>query len=269
MPSPIIAALDPEHSDDAPLVAGAALARVTGAPLIALSSYLHDPITNAVSAGRVDEDLRADALRELERRAGDSGADLMVRGGPSPARVLHDAAVDLDACLVVVGSTRRGSVGRVMPGSTAERLLHGAPCPVAVTPAELAAGWTPRHVGVGFVDVEDAHGAVRAAAAIARAGHADLRRQHGGRADHPQPVGRDRAVSRRRADRHGDRERAPRARPGARPPAVRSGGDQRGRGRLARATRSPRSPAGSISSSAARVPTGLPAMCCSAASRTP
>ena len=61
-----------------------------------------------------------------------------------------------------------------MPGSTAERLLHGAPCPVAVTPAKLAAGWTPRHVGVGFVDVEDAHGAVRAAAAIARAGHADL-----------------------------------------------------------------------------------------------
>ena len=108
MPSPIIAALDPEHSDDAPLVAGAALARLTGAPLIALSSYLHDPITNAVSAGRVDEDLRADALLELERRAGDSGADLMVRGGPSAARVLHDAAVDLDACLVVVGSTRRG-----------------------------------------------------------------------------------------------------------------------------------------------------------------
>ena len=65
-----------------------------------------------------------------------------------------------------------------MPGSTAERLLHGAPCPVAVTPAELAAGWTPRHVGVGFVDVEDAHGAVRAAAAIARAGHARPARQH-------------------------------------------------------------------------------------------
>ena len=56
----------------------------------------------------------------------------------------------------MVGSTRRGPVGRVTPGSTAERLLHGAPCPVAVTPAKLAAGWTPRHVGVGFVDVEDA-----------------------------------------------------------------------------------------------------------------
>ena len=234
MPSPIIAALDPEHRDDAPLVAGAALARLTGAPLIALSSYLHDPITNAVSAGRVDEDLRADALRELERRAGDSGADLMVRGGPSPARVLHDTAVDLDACLVVVGSTRRGPVGRVTPGSTAERLLHGAPCPVAVTPAKLAAGWTPRHVGVGFVDVEDAHGAVRAAAAIARAGHADLIA-----CTAVEPITRSQSavIEPYRADGLvdiGDRERAPRARAGARPSAVRRGGDQRGRGRLAR-----------------------------------
>ena len=70
MPSPIIAALDPEHSDDAPLMVAAALSRVTGAPLIALSAYLHDSITNAVSAGSVDEDLRADALQALERRAG-------------------------------------------------------------------------------------------------------------------------------------------------------------------------------------------------------
>jgi len=175
MPSPIIAALDPEHEDDAPLVVAAALSDLTGAPLIALSAYLHDPITNAVGGGLVDEDLRADALSALGQRAGDSGARLMVHGGPSPARVLHDAAVELDACLVVVGSTRRGRLGRVMPGTTAERLLHGSPCAVAVAPAELAADWTPRRVGVGFVDVEDAHGAVRAAAAIARAAHADLR----------------------------------------------------------------------------------------------
>lgn len=174
MPFPIIAALDPEHSDDSPLVLAAALSRLTGAPLIALSAFLHDPRTNAVGAGRVDGELRADTLRALELRAGESGAELLVRGGPSPARVLHAAADDLNACLVVIGSTRRGRVGRVMPGSTAERLLHGAPCPVAVTPAQLADHWALRHVGVGFVDVEEAHGALRAAAAIARASGADL-----------------------------------------------------------------------------------------------
>ena len=34
----------------------------------------------------------------------------------------------------MIGSSRRGGVGRVFAGTTAERLLHGAPCPVAVAP---------------------------------------------------------------------------------------------------------------------------------------
>lgn len=34
----------------------------------------------------------------------------------------------------VVGSSHTGHLGRVLPGSTAERLLHGSPCPVAVVP---------------------------------------------------------------------------------------------------------------------------------------
>jgi nucleotide-binding universal stress UspA family protein len=37
--------------------------------------------------------------------------------------------------MLVVGSSHQGTVGRVFPGSVAERLLHGAPCPVAVAPA--------------------------------------------------------------------------------------------------------------------------------------
>jgi nucleotide-binding universal stress UspA family protein len=40
--------------------------------------------------------------------------------------------------LVVVGSTHTGRAGRVLPGSTAERLLHGSPCPVAVAPKGYA-----------------------------------------------------------------------------------------------------------------------------------
>jgi len=175
MPKPIIAAIDPDREDDAPLVAGAALARITGAPLIVLGAYLHDPITNAVSAGTVDEDLRSTALRALEARTSAIDADLLVKGGPSPARVLHDAAVDLDALLVVVGSTHRGPLGRVAPGTTAERLMHGAPCPVVIVPAGLGSDWSPNRIAVGFVDLEDGHGALRAAAALARAVGTELR----------------------------------------------------------------------------------------------
>jgi nucleotide-binding universal stress UspA family protein len=171
----IIVAIDPERDDDAPLAVGAALARITGSSLMVVGAYLHDPITNAVSYGTVDKDLRAHALQELEARTTGVDADLYVKGGPSPARVLHDAAVELDARMVVVGSTHRGPVGRVAPGTTAERLMHGAPCPVAIVPAGVGEDWTPASIGVGFIDVEDGHGALRAAAALSRAARAELR----------------------------------------------------------------------------------------------
>jgi nucleotide-binding universal stress UspA family protein len=175
MPKPIIAAIDPDREDDGPLVAGAAFARMTGAPLIVLGAYLHDPITNAVSAGTVDEDLRSNALRVLASRTSAIDADVIVKGGPSPARVLHDAAVEHDALLVIVGSTHRGPVGRVAPGTTAERLMHGSPCPVVIVPTGLDADWWPHRIAAGFVDVEDGYGALRAAAALARAVDVELR----------------------------------------------------------------------------------------------
>ena len=52
-----------------------------------------------------------------------------------------------DAGLIVVGSTHTGRAGRVLPGSTAERLLHGSPCPVAVAPKGYAHEATPASPG--------------------------------------------------------------------------------------------------------------------------
>jgi nucleotide-binding universal stress UspA family protein len=175
MPKPIIVAVDPERDDDAPLRAGVALARITGSPLVVAGAYLHDDITNAVSHGAVDQDLHAHVLEVLEARTATLDAELIVDGGSSPAHVLHDAAVDLDALMVVVGSTHRGPVGRVAPGTTAERLLHGAPCPVAIVPADLDADWTPSSIGVAFIDTEEGHGALRAAVSLSRAAGAEIR----------------------------------------------------------------------------------------------
>jgi nucleotide-binding universal stress UspA family protein len=169
MSKPILVGLAPERDDVAALTVGAALARANDAPLITLAAHLHDPIANAVSGGTVDEDLRADALRKLEALTEGVDTDLLVSGGPSPARVLHDTAQRLDAAMIVVGSTGKGPLRRVTPGTTAERLLHGAPCPVVVAPSDLPADWEPRRIGVGFLDIEEGHAALRAAAAIAHA----------------------------------------------------------------------------------------------------
>ncbi|AMO60107.1 universal stress protein UspA-like protein [Mycolicibacterium phlei] len=47
---------------------------------------------------------------------------------------LIEAATELDADVLVLGSAADGPLGRVMVGSTADRLLHSSPVPVAIAP---------------------------------------------------------------------------------------------------------------------------------------
>jgi nucleotide-binding universal stress UspA family protein len=89
---------------------------------------------------------------------------------------LQTLAEDRHADLVVVGSTHSSRWGRVLPGSTGERLLHGAPCPVAVVPAGYAAK-TPEvwhRVGVAYDGSAESRAALRAGAGLARVSGARL-----------------------------------------------------------------------------------------------
>ena len=65
----------------------------------------------------------------------------------SPANALHRIAHAEHAALVIVGSTHTGRAGRVLPGSTGERLLHGSPCSVAVVPKDYREHATSRSAG--------------------------------------------------------------------------------------------------------------------------
>jgi nucleotide-binding universal stress UspA family protein len=58
--------------------------------------------------------------------------------GGSPAEVLNDLAETEEIDLVVVGSPHRGAVGRVVLGSVAEALLHGAAVAVVAAPRGYA-----------------------------------------------------------------------------------------------------------------------------------
>jgi len=168
MSNPIIAGVDPQHQDDSPLRLAAGLARVTGAPLLAIASRAGDTTR---ASRMLETDPRADSAAKLEALAAGFEAEAALLEGPSPARVLHDAAVARDASMIVVGSTRRA---RLAPGSTGERLLHGAPCPVAIAPAALPAGWAPRRIAVGFIDADEGRSALRYGAALAGAASAPL-----------------------------------------------------------------------------------------------
>jgi nucleotide-binding universal stress UspA family protein len=187
MSKPILVGYDPTTEDHAPVEFALAVARLTGARPIVVSVQAGPRVVpvGTVTQGapavieQPERDLMADctqALQALEQElAGQGDAECRKLLGSSAARALHEAAEAEDAGLLVVGSSRRGPLGRVVPGSTAARLLRGAPCPVAVVPR----AWTGHHtiatVGVAYTGSEEARVALHSAHALARIAGAKLR----------------------------------------------------------------------------------------------
>jgi nucleotide-binding universal stress UspA family protein len=93
----------------------------------------------------------------------------------SPAAGLQALAEREEAALMVIGSSRRSQIGRIFIGGTGERLLSGAPAPIAVAPAGFAAADTElRLVGCGFDGTTESNRAVAWAADLARRASARL-----------------------------------------------------------------------------------------------
>jgi nucleotide-binding universal stress UspA family protein len=126
--------------------------------------------------------LESDALavvRKFSAGLADLGEDRVrtaVVARRSPAHGLHDLADAERAGLVVVGSSHVGVVGRITPGSTGERLLHGACCPVVIVPKGYhEAPCEFRTIGVAYNASDEARVALDTAVEIARATGARLR----------------------------------------------------------------------------------------------
>jgi nucleotide-binding universal stress UspA family protein len=94
----------------------------------------------------------------------------------SPAAGLHSLAEREGAALIVVGSSYRSRIGRIVVGGTGESLLSGASAPVAVAPAGYAAADRGiRVVGCAFDGSQESHRALAWAAQVARTASARLR----------------------------------------------------------------------------------------------
>jgi len=120
-------------------------------------------------AHRIADEARA-LVRDHDR------FEIRVVGAGSPAEALYELAAELDAAAVVVGSSHRGHLGRISPGSVAEALLSGSPCPVAIAPAGFAEreAHTLARVGVAYDESEEAIRALAAAQGLAVRLHASL-----------------------------------------------------------------------------------------------
>jgi nucleotide-binding universal stress UspA family protein len=161
------------------IAVGVALARATNAPLVLAGAYGPDHDLSA-------EELEARGLEvgeELNRARRDLPSDLpfpvelVPVPGPSAPAALQDLAELEHPRALVLGSCHRGTVGRILIGSVAERLLNGSPCPVIVAPRGFAqrSGDELRRVCVGFDARAEGWTALQRAAQVAAASGAELR----------------------------------------------------------------------------------------------
>jgi nucleotide-binding universal stress UspA family protein len=153
MSGPALVGVALDDRDRGTIALGSALAGLAGAPLALLHAFPYDP--GRIPAPEYEKTLRDEAEAGLERLAAalptQPEVTVHAYASGSPAHALHVAAERLGALAVVVGSTHRGPVGHVLPGSVGERLLHGSPCPVAIAPR----GYSPdplevTEIGVAF-----------------------------------------------------------------------------------------------------------------------
>ena len=107
---------------------------------------------------------------------GDMPFSVRVLAGGHESAGLRELAEAEESDMIVVGSTHRGRVGRVCPGSVGERVLSEAPCAVAVAPRGLAGrSFHFGTVAVGFDGSKQAQVVLRTAIDLAKRTGASLR----------------------------------------------------------------------------------------------
>ena len=117
-----------------------------------------------------------ETLAGLAAEMGLAGAEAEVIAGNFAARELQHITERADTGLIVVGSTTRGPVGRLLVGGVGERLLSGAAAPVAIAPRGYSDDPPSRlaRIGVGVDGSDEAQRALQAAEALARNAGAEL-----------------------------------------------------------------------------------------------
>lgn len=145
----IIIGVNPDSYDDDGFALGSMLARSLGATPIL--THIYPTAFDYTSMAHVDVEWQAflrasatDLLAEAKERfcqrwewEPDSVPTAM-GGHRSSGRGLAEIAEEAHAAMVVIGSAPGGSIGRFHMGSTADKLLHYSPVPVACAPGGFA-----------------------------------------------------------------------------------------------------------------------------------
>ena len=165
--------------------------RPSGRDAITLASRLTDPdgkLTlahvqpgnvhplHAITPGLVAEEREASGrLLEQERVAADVQAELVTVEAGTAGSGLHRRAEEHAADLIVVGSSRRGHIGRAMLGDDTRAALNGAPCAVAIAARGYAERPLPvAKIGVAYNGSPESEAALVTAKGLAAASRAEV-----------------------------------------------------------------------------------------------
>jgi nucleotide-binding universal stress UspA family protein len=177
MPKHIVIAVDAEQRTYDALALGRLLAAATGAPAKLVSVFPYLPLFSRADDPELVR-LREEAAETLAALGREVGleADVEIIAGNFAGRELQHITERADTGVIVVGSTTRGPIGRLLVGGIGERLLAGAAAPVAIAPRGYrdAAPSELATIAVGVDGSDEAERALEAAIALARRSGATL-----------------------------------------------------------------------------------------------
>ncbi len=174
----VIVGVSPDDSGTDAVALGALMARLLGQRITLV--HVHPPTIDYPSIGHVDAEWRAfltergnglldNATEQLARQWDCTEVDRRMVAVRSVSQGLREMAEELDASAVVIGSKPRHHEGRIVFGSVAHALLHGASQSVAMAPEgfrDAAPGALDRLV-VGFSAAEESKETLRLASQVA------------------------------------------------------------------------------------------------------
>lgn len=158
------------------LALGKDLAEATGAELCVGGVSLFHPLLRG-GIDPLDREAEQEFAQDLKRAADSVDAAAQPVQSSSPARGLHELAEEIEADLIVVGSSKHGPVGQTLLGNVGVALMHGSPCAVAIAPRGYADD-EDRGVSaivVGYDASPESRLALEAGSELARAGDVPLK----------------------------------------------------------------------------------------------
>jgi len=153
------------------------MAEATDAGVLVVTVLPYGPLPIPYEVLEQEEGERAKPLfDEARERLGELAVETRAFGGGTPAGVINDLAEREEVETIAIGSPHRGAVGRVLLGSVADGLLHGAPCEVLTAPRGYAGEEHGpfRTIAVAYDDTPEAKAALARAEAVALACRATI-----------------------------------------------------------------------------------------------